>query len=244
MIRAFHIGTSPEDLESTRKMWTPFHAEIGRLTVEAARDHDKVVLSHATYNQVCRDVVIEALAEGGIKREQITIVQLDIDPKIKQRDLYFRIKAGVEVDGTTTIEEVCRGVMRLEFEGEMTVDKFVELTMSNISEERCFEDCPGAKKVDVSGRDVSHVDNVDAAIGRARDASLAYEEILEKVKPIDAKRDEEAIKSGASAIFAELMAGLNSAGDEEVAKKAEEKKETPVKAGQEGCGLTLCCALE
>ena len=49
----------------TKDDWGPYFEEIARRTVDAAKDHDKVVLSHATYSQECRDVVIETIVKGG-----------------------------------------------------------------------------------------------------------------------------------------------------------------------------------
>ena len=49
----------------TKDDWGAYFEEIAKLAVDAAKDHDKVVLSHATYNQEARDLVIETIVKGG-----------------------------------------------------------------------------------------------------------------------------------------------------------------------------------
>jgi len=60
---------------------TPWFNEMARLTLEAAKDHDKVVLSHATGFNSDRDHVVQKLIEGGVSEDRITLLQLTIDPK-------------------------------------------------------------------------------------------------------------------------------------------------------------------
>ena len=86
---------------------TLYFEEIGKQTVDAAKEHDKVVLSHATYKQEPRDVVIETIVKGGVPREHITIIELTIDKAVKFRYLYHRTKRQVELQGGITLEEVC-----------------------------------------------------------------------------------------------------------------------------------------
>jgi len=61
--------------------WAPQFSELARLTLEAAKDHDKVVLSHATDLNCMRDHVMQKLIEGGVSEDRITLIQLTIDPK-------------------------------------------------------------------------------------------------------------------------------------------------------------------
>jgi len=60
--------------------WAPYFSELARLTLEAAKDHDKVVLSHATGLNSQRDHVVQKLIEGGVSEGRITLLQLTIDP--------------------------------------------------------------------------------------------------------------------------------------------------------------------
>jgi len=49
----------------SKEIWSPYFEEIAKLTVEAAKENDKVVLTHATYKEEAREVVIEQIVKGG-----------------------------------------------------------------------------------------------------------------------------------------------------------------------------------
>ena len=93
-----------------------------------------------------------------------------------------------------------------------------------------FEDHPNSIMVDVSGRDITHFDNVDAALGLTRPNDSSYESICDEVKPIDVARDAKILKSGFywNDVLAEIMAkvdpslAIDEEGEEE--KKVEEMK--------------------
>ena len=133
--------------------WGPYFVEIARRTVEAAKDNDKVVLSHATYLQEERDLAIEEIVKGGVPRDHITVIELCIDPIVKARSLYHRSKRQAEQNGST-IEDMCKD--HFKWEGEkLTEEQFVKLVVpEGGTPDDGYEDCPIAKKVDVSGRDI------------------------------------------------------------------------------------------
>jgi hypothetical protein len=81
-----HVALVPEYRKIMEAMiidgnWAPQFSELARLTLEAAKDHDKVVLSHATDLNCKRDHVVQKLIEGGVSEDRITLIQLTIDPK-------------------------------------------------------------------------------------------------------------------------------------------------------------------
>ncbi len=81
-----HMCLVPEYKVMTEKWWfegdfAPYFSELARLTLEGAKEHDKVVLSHATDKNEWRDHVIKELIKGGASKDKITILQLTIDPK-------------------------------------------------------------------------------------------------------------------------------------------------------------------
>eukprot|EP00984_Skeletonema_dohrnii_P020415 scaffold9948_cov129-Skeletonema_dohrnii-CCMP3373.AAC.1 len=84
------------ELRFIKDDWAPHYSELAQLTLEAAKDNDKVVLSHATDKNVQRDHVIKKLIEGGASEDKISIVQLTIDPKVKARGMYLRTKRMAE----------------------------------------------------------------------------------------------------------------------------------------------------
>jgi len=205
--------------------WAPYFSELARLTLEAAKDHDKVVLSHATGLNSQRDHVVQKLIEGGVSEGRITLLQLTIDPIVKSRGYYHRTKRMAEQAGLS-LEDFVGPIPG--FEGEITEDKCVEYMVKNDSTPSTFEVHPNAIMVDVSGRDITHFDNVDAALGLTRPDDSTYESICDEVKPIDVARDAKTMNSGFFEVIAEIQAKVNPSlaideeGEEE--KKVEEMK--------------------
>ena len=64
------------------------------------------------------------------------------------------------------------------------------------------------KTVDVSGRDMTHLDGVDEAlglVGKRNNKTLTFKEIREKVKTFEQKRDEEFASTGAQEIMYKII---------------------------------------
>ena len=173
---------SGECKEDEKHLWGGYFEKIANMTVEAAETHDRVVLSHATFDQPTRDVVIDTLLSSGIKKEQITVIQLTIDKAVLWAGLYDRAKRMVEQQGMTFTEFVGPNAdPRMEWEGEITKKTYVDFHLSIEDPFGSFADDPAAIKVDVSSRGVAHFDGIDTALGLTRDNSLSYEEICKKV---------------------------------------------------------------
>eukprot|EP00984_Skeletonema_dohrnii_P025958 scaffold15199_cov151-Skeletonema_dohrnii-CCMP3373.AAC.1 len=196
--------------------WAPYCMELARLTLEAAKDNDKVVLSHATKKNYYRGHVIKKLIEGGASEDHITIIQLRIDPKVKARGLYHRTARMAEQSGMTMT-------------GEMTEEKYIDVFLKASGQSfsfDAFEVHPKAIMVGVSGRNVTHFGNVDKALGLTRSNELSYESICANS---DEARDK--MESGYLQAIAELIAkkedGQNSSSlvdVDEDEKKVEEMK--------------------
>ena len=212
--------------EKVRKdKWGPYFVEIARRTVDAAKDHDKVVLSHATYKEEARDVVIEKIVEGGVPRDHITVIELTIDPIVKARGLYYRSKRQCEQYGIS-MEDACKG--HIEWEGDkLTEEKFIKAVVPEGGNPNPgYEDCPIAKKADVSGRDISHCDNVDKALELTRSLDWTYESICAKVFPLDKERDAEWVATGSMEEFQKISAEVaTNPAIKDDAKDTEEVKE-------------------
>ena len=90
----------------------------------------------------------------------------------------------------------------------MTEEKYIDIILGLEAEqpEDAFEVHPKAIMVDISGRDVTHFDNVDKALGLTRSTELSYESICAKVKPIDEARDKIVMESGFIGAFTEILA--------------------------------------
>lgn len=130
-------------------------------------------------------MVIQYCIHTGVPRDHITVIELTIDPIVKIRGWYHRSKRQAEQNGIT-MEETCKGYLKWEGD-ELTEDKYVKAVMATIPEggtlDVGYEDCPIAKKVDVSGRDITHCDNVDKALELTRSDDWTYESICAKVLP-------------------------------------------------------------
>lgn len=208
MTKAIENGVKyqSKDEDGPKELWSPHYEELAKLTLEAANDNDKVVLSHATYRQSWRNCVVEKLVEGGIQMEQITIIELTIDPEVKYRGLYYRTKHLAEA-ANMTMTDFCK--LGADSEGEMDEKKFIKGHMA-IGEGKHdqfgkFHDCENSKKVDVSGRDITHCDGVDVALGLTRAVDWSYEEIRDKVKALDEQRDKDFATNGALEVLAEIF---------------------------------------
>jgi len=205
---------------------SPYFGEIANQTLDAAKDHDRVVLTHATYNQESRDVVIDTLVKGGIAKDNITVLELTIDPVVKLRGLYHRTKRQLEQKGKTMEERHTH----LEYEGnELTEEKYIKAMMEQQGGDLSggeFEDCPMATKVDVSDR-VAHLSNLDEALilTRSSESDWTYEMICAQVLPLDVQRDEECVANGSMELLLELFAELRAATQQASKEKTEETKQ-------------------
>jgi len=57
--------SATSSIKGRKDKWGPYFEEIARRTVDAAKDNDKVVLSHATYKEDMRDLAIQEIVKGG-----------------------------------------------------------------------------------------------------------------------------------------------------------------------------------
>ena len=73
-----------------------------------------------------------------------------------------------------------------EWEGdELTEEKYIKIMLAEEEKQKSidFEPCAIAKKVDVSGRDITHCDNLDKALQLTRSDDWTYKSICDKVLP-------------------------------------------------------------
>mmetsp|Transcript_26505 Transcript_26505/g.30282 ORF Transcript_26505/g.30282 Transcript_26505/m.30282 type:complete len:364 (-) Transcript_26505:12-1103(-) len=197
--------------DGPEELWQPFYEEIANLTIEATKHSDKVVISHATYRQSYRKYVVDKLVEGGATRENITVLELVVDPEVKMKGLYYRTKAIIE-DGGMTIGDQMR-TKGWEGEGDPTCAEWIRFTKNTMPEwasNSAYVEIPigFGKTVDVSGRDMTTLDGVDEAlglVGKRNNTTLTFDEIRDKVKAFDQKRDEEFASTGALEILLKIL---------------------------------------
>ena len=106
--------------------------------------------------------------------------------------------------------------------------------------ENVFEVHPKAVMVDISGRDVTHFDNVDKVLGLTRSNELSYESICAKVKPIDEARDKITMANGFFDVIAEIFA---KAGNESLAIEEEGEDEKKVEEMKKRRSSIVQCEL-
>jgi hypothetical protein len=206
----------PED--GPEELWKPYFEEIANQTIDAAKkgSDQHVVLSHATYRQAWREFVVKKLIKGGVKGDNITVLYLTINPDVKLKGLYYRSKTQIE-NGGMTLGDFMR-TQGWEGDGDITLPEymaFIKETDPRSAGNDTFQEIPDGygKTVDVSGRDMSHLDGVDDAlglVGKRNDQTLTFEEIRDKVKVVDQKRDEDMAANGGIEIFGKLCAELTS----------------------------------
>jgi len=204
-----YIGKGEDGVE---ELWQPYQSEIAKDTIEAAKNSDKVVLSHATYRQTHREYTVDQLVEGGATRENITILQLMVDPEVKLKGSFYRTKEQSENAGITMGDNM--RTHGWEGVGDGTLAeyvKFMKETMPDHAGNDAFVDIPNGygETVDVSGRDMTHLDGVDEALGlvgkRNNTTLTKFEEIRDKVKTYEQVRDENMAANGAHEIFNKIF---------------------------------------
>jgi len=203
--------------DGPEELWQPYYDEIAKNTIEAAKHSDKIVLSQAAYRQSHREFVLDKLVEFGATRENITVLELMIDPDVKLKGLYCREKGQCEMGGITQGDSM--RAQGWEGAGEITCAEYIKFMKEKRPEffgNNAYVEIPigFGKKVDVSGRDITHLDSVDEAlglVGKRKDKNLSFEDIRDKVKVVDQKRDKDMIVSGAgeeiSKFIKEIMGG-------------------------------------
>ena len=78
---------------------------------------------------------------------------------------------------------MCKAYFKWEGD-ELTEEKYIKaICPEGSTPDDGYEPCPIAKKVDVSGRDITHCDNLDKALGLTRSDDWTYESICDKVLP-------------------------------------------------------------
>lgn len=193
--------------------------ELARLMLEGAKEspNNKVVLSQACYLEPQRLFFRKKLIEAGAKEENITLLFLHCDRDVHDRGAWKRWNFQAECAGLTTTE-LFSNLFKIEgvVDYETFVTNFQDFSVGWYTQPQESE--RPYKEVDVTARNVTVLDSIDRTLGldgNNRPNDLTYEEIQEKIKAIDEKRDMES------------LAGLVT--DKDVSKKEKEVAETEPK---------------
>ena len=152
--------------------------------LEAAVTNDKgVVITFADFFQPSRDYLLDCLKKGGAQNVTLLFLTMDEDKKLEA--IYNRTKQAAEQAGCT-LGDFCKAGGFWHSDGDPTLEDFRILIKTGGNKdskgEIPFEGPPPyAKIVDVTGRDITQLDGVDAALGLHRSNEESYEEIVKKV---------------------------------------------------------------
>jgi hypothetical protein len=218
----FQHVDNEESSDGPEELWKPYFEEISNQTIDAAKKGGPVVLTHTTYRQSWREFVVKKLIEGGARKENITILYLTINTDVKLAGLYYRTKEQMEKGGMTLGDHMkIHGWEGGCVAGEEDVTlpvyiKFMVEKFPKFALDGNFEAVPDGYSniVDVSGRDMSHLDCVDDVLGLVGERHadypyLTFDEIRDMVKVVEQKRDEEFASTGAQEAMNQIQAEVN-----------------------------------
>ena len=201
------ICYAPLGEDGPEELWQPYFTEIAHLALKAIQENPtkNVVLTNATSRQAYREKVVNTLMEdGGLDRNSINILELTIDPDVKLKGLYYRSKRQAEGAGMT-LGDTMRG-FGWEGEGDLTLDDWFAFCKKSPAlgsgGDKKMESMPEGfgKIVDVSSRDIGHIEAVEKALGLSPNDRVrtvgAYEELRDEIKEFEAQRDVDMVSSG------------------------------------------------
>ena len=186
---------SSEDVKAYEAYWRPYQQVQVDSALQAAKTHEKVVITFAQPYQICRDYVMSKLKEGGATN--VTMLYLTIDQDTKLEALYHRMVQQLKPHGVSLLDYLkWDGSYDWTHDRDPTKEEYKELILApgKIGNMMIMEPAPSyAKVVDVSSRDEAAMDAIDAALGlhRASVCTESYDTIVTKVRAIDVQRDVE-----------------------------------------------------
>jgi len=135
-----------------------------------------------------------------------------VDPDVKLKGSFYRTKEQSENAGITMGDNMRTNGWEGVGDGTLAeYVKFMKETMPDHAGNDAFEDIPNGygKTVDVSGRDMTHLDGVDEALGlvgkRNNKTLTKFEEIRDKVKTFEQTRDKNMAATGALEVCGKIM---------------------------------------
>lgn len=192
------------DVARIDECWQPFYQVMVDNALEAAKTNNKVVITYASPFQKPRDYVLNKLKEGGARN--VTLVFLTMNEDKKLEGLYHRTKKEAKISGMAH-GKFLDGFGENPWAGgsDPSLEEFMVVARKpgQLGDVPFEGPPPYANVVDVTGRDASAIDGVDAALGLQRSGKESYDEIAKKVVAMDHKRNEE-MPYNCVDIFAEI----------------------------------------
>jgi len=181
------------DVENAKK----YFSIVARLSLEAARDSDVVVMSHATSSQKNRLFFRQVLTDAGAK--DVSSVFLYCDPDAHAEVLYKRsLRQAEQAHSDPQVIFHFLGAERpLE-----DVTAFKQWFKNESLVYNGFQEASEAEQpysvVDNTAKDVTVLDSLDEALGLDKNESRGdgtYEEMIEKIRAVDIARDQVAMQA-------------------------------------------------
>jgi len=168
--------------------WKVYMKELARLALEGARDSDTVVLTHASYIRQQRTGLRQYLIDAGAKDISTVFLHCDFDAHMQAA--WKRTGRQAE-EGDTTVEKMFK---HFGFLGVVDFDSYVRWQKETLM--AAYDEPDESEQpytiVDVTAKDVSVWDSLDEAFGieNTSRGDLTYDEMVQKIQAIDAKRDQ------------------------------------------------------
>ena len=188
---------------------------IANHTLEAAKDSNRVVLTHASYTEQQRLFLREMLLEAGARSENINVVFLHCDRDVHYEGAWKRWNHLVAASGCT----LNQFFKSLGYPNVVDYNSFCQFQDFFFSHWQGPQDSERPYEVvDVTSRDISVLDSIDKVLGiqDTRPKDMTYKEMEDKIKAIDQKRDKE--------FGAKLAARFNASEKEKELAKTEPNK--------------------
>jgi len=163
---------------------------VARLTLEATRDSDKVVVSHDTYTIDTRDFFRQLLVDAGAK--DLSSVFLYTNPDNHARAIWDHLNRQAKDSGFPLSV-----VLKLwQADGIKDFENFQTWFREESPIYTMFEEAEDSEQpyliVDNTAKDVTVLNQLDEVFGIKKNTSRGdgtYDEMIQKIKDIDTKRD-------------------------------------------------------
>jgi hypothetical protein len=196
--KLFGGGIYDDEMNADLEAWhtnlenhKPYFSAVANLTLQAAKDSDTVVISHATYLAQDRAFLRQCLVEAGA--QDIMTLFLFTDPDVHAEALWNRTLRQAEQAGIPMKDALAWQLAgHIEDLESFKVFFREESWMYALFEEAEESEQP-YKIVNNTARDETVLDSLDEACGIDKNLSRGdgtYEEMIEKIKAKDTARDQ------------------------------------------------------
>mmetsp|Transcript_12639 Transcript_12639/g.14458 ORF Transcript_12639/g.14458 Transcript_12639/m.14458 type:complete len:328 (-) Transcript_12639:148-1131(-) len=167
--------------------WKPYMQELARLTLEGAKDSNKVVLTHASFKVPQRLFLRQQLIDAGVHDVSMIFLECDFDAHM---DAVWKRYLRLAGQNGTTLEELFKG---WGVEGIVDFGSFVKCQKEwGLMYQEPHDSEKPFTVIDNTAKDMTVLDSYDMALGiqDKHRGDLTYSQLVEKIKDADIKRDQ------------------------------------------------------